>query len=656
MIKVIQSGLRNHFSIGKRSWIIKAAAAAGLCLLSVFLLYVFGELYDRPAPDEYRLHGEFTGSTPLVREGDILTYEFICPYDTLRNLELFLDRQGGAPMALYVVRLFDAASGELIAQVSDFNTTTCGDSVNVLPVQTVGLAGKVIRLELTLGRTTEQTYSAFYLEPPGEHDETVYFNGTALEGALALNLNQAPTGQAATYKVLLVLLGLAILGALILLGRDHAINAAVLILTFGLFISVLNPIGDSPDEEAHFIRADTVRQGMLFTTADTPVTVDGGIYELMELRDLSTYNFAKFSDASYYKIRSGTERASTTAGTAASYIFLGYLAPAAGLAIGNAFHLPAMVTVYLCRALNVLQYAALCFAAIKLAPRYKRTFSLLCCFPLCVYLAASFNTDGLTYGLCFLSAAYLLRLMDCGVRRTGVKQMAFYCAVALALALTKISYIAFLPLLFAIPKENFKNKRGRLAALGLVLFAAAAAAVWLALSGAHGLRVIDGADSGQQLLFLITHPGQAFNIFLSSFFNNWTTLYQQAFTLGWLYYNFSYVGMLFPFVLWFCLHGEQQGSILVRQSQRGWVFFCLSGVLVLTYLAMYISSNPVGSASVVGIQGRYFVGLIALLPPLLALPGRCAENTKHHFTLAYPFWATAFLVICISTITLRHYM
>lgn len=656
MIKVIQDGLRDHFSIGKRGWIIKAAAAAGLCLLSVFLLYVFGELYDRPSAEEYRIHGELAGSTPLIQEGDTLTYDFVCPYDTLRNLELFLDRKGGAPMALYVVRLFDTASGELIAQVSDFNTTTCGDSVNVLPTQTVGLRGKSIRLELTLGRTTEQTYCGFYLEEPEENGEVAHLNGIPLDGALALNLNRAPTGQTDTYKILLILLGAAVLGALTLLGRDHAINAVVLIITFGFFISVLNPIGDSPDEEAHFIRADTVRQGMLFTTADTPVEVDGGVYTLMELRDLTTYNFVKFSDASYYTIRSGIDHATTIAGTAASYIFLGYLVPAAGLAIGNMFHLPAMITIYLCRALNVLQYAALCFAAIKLTLRYKRTFALLCCFPLCVYLAASFNTDGLTYGLCFLSVAYLLRLIDCGAHHTGIKQTALYCAIALVLSLTKISYIAFLPLLFAIPKENFKSKKSRIAAWAFLFLAAAIATVWLVLSGAHGLRVIDGTDSRQQLYFLMTHPGRALNIFFSSFFNNWTTLYQQGFTLGWLYYNFSYVGMIFPFVVWFCLLGEQQGSILTRWSQRAWVFLCLFGVLTLTYLAMYISSNPVGSTSVVGIQGRYFVGLIALVPPLLALPGERMEGSRDRSTLAYPLWSAAFLVICVSTITLRHYM
>ena len=77
--------------------------------------------------------------------------------------------------------------------------------------------------------------------------------------------------------VLLILLAMCIAGVVLLLGRQPALNAVVIILAFGFFMCVLNPINDSPDEGAHYIRAETVAQGRLFTSALTPVEVDQNI-------------------------------------------------------------------------------------------------------------------------------------------------------------------------------------------------------------------------------------------------------------------------------------------------------------------------------------------------------------------------------------------
>lgn len=648
----IKNALKEHFSLSKKTWICKGAAAAGIFLLSVFLIYVFGQLYDRPAADEYFSHTPAGVSTPAVTEGDTLSQSFTSPYDTLREIRLSLDRLGGAPSVMYVVRVYE--NDELL-RVLDFKTQQVADTFNILDTPITGAKGKTYRLDITVGRTTENASAAFQGMTPQDGWGSAVLNGEELGLSLAVDLNAPPTGQASTYVVLLVLLGLCIAGVVLLLGKDPAVNAAVIILAFGFFLCVLNPINDSPDEGAHYIRAETVAQGRLFTSATTPVEVDENINKLMDMRDLEKYQFAKFSDAGYYSMRAGDGVTEVASGTAASYIFYGYLAPAAGLLMAKLLHLPAMTAIFLCRMLNILLYAGLCFAAIRIAPRFKTAFSFFTCFPLCVYLAASFNTDGLTFALSFLLAACILRLCDAQDGSLGAQHIAAVCLLCLSLALTKIPFIAFAILPLCIPKKKFRSSRHYALLWAGIFCVAAVAACWLALSGAKGLRVIDGADSKEQILYMLKNPFAAIHTVLGTFMGEWTVLYTQLFTLGWLYYNFSYVGLIYPFVAYFVLSGEElTEEKALKRWQKVIGVLAVLGASALTYLAMYISSNPVGATVVTGIQGRYFLAIIAMLPLLLGVPRE--KRARAQAPVTWALWSCSFLVICISNIILRHYM
>lgn len=644
--------LKEHFSLTRREWRAKAIAAACIFLLAVGMIYIFGQLYDRPGADEYLVYDATIGETPSIGEKDTLMQTFTSPFDTLRVISLSPVYADADVNVMYVVRLY--ADNELLF-TNDFKTQETTGKFNICPTPVTDAKGKLFRIEITVGRTTEGKSIPFDLMPDTEGFDAAMVNGQALTSPLAVDLNTAPTGQAATYKVILVLLALALLAAAALLGKKPVWNTLVLVLIFGCFMAVLNPVGDSPDEMAHYLRAEALSQGRIFTGATVPLDADKSLYTLFNDASTEKNQFYKFSDAFMYPLRVGDGTAQTLTGTSGNYIFFAYLASALGLRLARAMHLSAMVCVYLCRVLNVCVYAALAALAVHLAPHMKRTFAFMACFPFCVYLAASFNSDLVTFGLALVLSAWLYRLWCAPDGSVGLRELGIYALLAMMLALTKIPYIIFLPLVLLLPRARYRKKTYLWWSLGFLAAAGLVCLVWLALSGAAGLRPAEGANAGQQLHFILQHPARVVNTVLTAFFQDCLMLYQEWYTLGWLTYNFAWVGLFVPVVFFFLVTSEplEERSVLSTRAKTGMALLT-AAVVPLTYLAMYISTMYVGASTIIGIQGRYVLPCMTMLPLLLARPNPAPQRLMRPLTA--PLWNTGMLVVCISCIVLRHYL
>ena len=79
----------------------------------------------------------------------------------------------------------------------------------------------------------------------------------------------------------------------------------------------------------------------------------------------------------------------------------------------------------------------------------------------------------------------------------------------------------------------------------------------------------------------------------------------------------------------------------------------LLGIYVATNLILYLSWTSVGSATVAGVQGRYFCSALALIP-LIACDKFSIENTEEK-DFKFQFLALVFIVIFIITIMNRYY-
>lgn len=647
MSKIAKSFLQ-HFDFSKKELLRKAALWLCACLLLLSYVYVFGRLYDRPGENEYYLPAT-TGTTEPLKEGSVLTQTFVAPCDKLRALYLSFDASEATYSVMYLVTLYDE-NGEMVMQ-NDFKTAEATSPVNVLLSPLQGMQGNTYTLELKVVRTMEDDAARFVKMQGTEFAQNAVLDGQPMDAPIALQFNTPPAGQLATYKVVAALAVGLFAAILFFSGKTPALNTVVMVVGIGLFAAVLNPLGDVPDEHAHALRAQTLAQGKVFCYSDTLFEADANLEQIMTMGGQSKNTFARFSDAELYALPTGAEQVESAAGTAGNYFFLGYLASSLGVKLGTALGLSAMKCLYLARALNVLYYAALCGIAVAISPGYRRVLAFLACFPNSIFLAASFSPDGITIALGLISIALFLRLREKPQGEVKLWQTALWLAITGCMALTRIPYLCLLPLVLLLPKTAYSRKNGKRWVWLQLAAAIAAAGVWTMLSGLRGLRVIGGADAGAQLQFLLTNFAAGTNAVLGTMFLEIYALYKGFFNLGWNTYDIAWLGLLLPFVLMWLMQTEQPLAVSAKASAKPFLAaaVCVWGA---TYLGMYVTSNVVGAPSVTGIQGRYFIELLMLVPVVLAPFARGKKCWRYAGTGA----ALLMNTVLLGAILVAHYL
>ena len=152
-------------------------------------------------------------------------------------------------------------------------------------------------------------------------------------------------------------------------------------------------------------------------------------------------------------------------------------------------------------------------------------------------------------------------------------------------------------------------------------------AIWW-LVGARGLMLtrIPGTDVHEQAARLIAHP-QAFLTILSTDMHHRALAYYIG-LVGWIGWAtatlppWTYATAILGMLLAICI--RHPGEPTIARHTGVWQFALVAGSVVLVELALYLTWSPVGSPSIEGVQGRYFLPLLGLflfaLHTLLRLP------------------------------------
>lgn len=291
-------------------WIAMASFAA-------LFVYIFGQVYDRPRANEY-FAPKTTSMTEPLMEGDVLSQQITFPFDRIRSLWLYFGEAKTEHSVMYVVTLYDE-SGEIVMQ-NDFKTNENSSPVNILLAPISGVKGKTHTLTIALGRTTFQNAAPFVFMEQQDFALPAMLNDNALENSLAIQLNTPPNNNN-TFMFLLVLTALMLACVIFLLGKNIVWNTVLMVLAFGIFIAILNPIGDVPDEYAHFVRAEALSQGAVFSSATSTLESDITLRAFMQMGNSQKNTFARFSDAALYAQRAGQGSEVVQVGSAGNYFF-----------------------------------------------------------------------------------------------------------------------------------------------------------------------------------------------------------------------------------------------------------------------------------------------------------------------------------------------
>ncbi len=302
-----------------------------------------------------------------------------------------------------------------------------------------------------------------------------------------------------------------------------------------------------------------------------------------------------------------------------------YLPQVLGILVGRAFGGGPLVCYYAARILVMLAYALLVFLAVRITPVGKNLFMIVGLLPMSVALSASVGADAITNGIAFLFTAYMLKLSftDKGLPLTRNRLAAVFGLLAV-IALLKQPYLLLALLVLAVPAERFRKRGTRyLFVASALLFTLAVSAAWnipaIAIITAHaqytGSSLI-GNPAGQ-VGFIVTHPLDYLTALYNGIFRyplqaQGRGLFRQFIgLLGWLDLVFP---PFFYYLLGFFLLAQvilSQGLPHIPAKGRALVLLTSLATAVGVATAMYLV-NPVGSDTIVGLQGRYFTPLAPL--------------------------------------------
>lgn len=469
-----------------------------------------------------------------------------------------------------------------------------------------------------------------------------YYFGLSLGAILLLAVLLAGTVYAKTVKHQAVLLGVSL-------------------VCMGMLMSFVLPPLSVPDEQSHYLRAYAVSSRMMFQKyEDIP---DWNYYFHMRETDALHQTYLQnAADISYWfeGLRAKTDTTpviyrvgSTVMASTPSYT---YFFPAVGITIGRLAHANGCWTMLLGRLFNLIGVGALLAWSVYLMPFGRKYLSVLLMMPEVIYLAASFSYDGLNLALCCLYLSFLFRFLDSG-KNVGWKDLAKIGIPFVLMIPIKVVYALLGALLLLIPKgaktkQNRKLHKGVLAGIGAGVLLAALFIISrmkdmlkLLLSG--GSQAIGTENTPVSMGYILRYPMETFKFFIFTIYHNADDYLNGLFgefvgrDQSGDVFNIAYfptwmilvLGLLLAAALWserksngisaaVTAASEEAGQDRTASGlrfvwwQRLLVPLSMAAVVGATMVALYLSNNVIGDYTVRGIQGRYFLPLMLLLPAI----------------------------------------
>lgn len=454
------------------------------------------------------------------------------------------------------------------------------------------------------------------------------------------------------------LIGLAILlvfGSFgILYGIRHKKEphkvAFVIILLFGLLMVFFAPPMSFPDEAIHFARAESITEGVLY-----PVKTPNGYYiqdyffEMNQAKAGTTvimYDFNKPINDSW-----GYWPASTNTP------FYSYLFSALGILIAKCLDLSVIWTLWLGRLANLLLYGGFVYFAIKKAPVYKMPLLFMACLPIAVSQASSFSYDAFIFGCAIVMFAYFVYMYK---NKFETKDLTIFFIACLLMSLIKPPYVFLALSIFAVPKENFPSAKLQKYS-AIVTFAVFVIVImyfgnffnqFIGASQHTTDYVLNSRNASftAQMEYIMGNPtaiGTLMLFAVKSVFDVFvvnSTFYHFADFKGLILFNAIYLVFFAVFSV-----GYQHELNLSRKRR-----LILTAIVLLVYFSifgiLYCTWTPVGASYIVGIQTRYFVPMLPLIPLIVNIKHEKFENRDDLFlTLIIVFLAGLFLL------TVSHY-
>lgn len=328
-----------------------------------------------------------------------------------------------------------------------------------------------------------------------------------------------------------------------------------------------------------------------------------------------------------------------------SFEKISYLPMAIGYNFAKFIHLPFIICFQLGKIFNLLCYIFLMAYAIKILKAGKRLLTIIALLPSIVFLASEYSYDPAVFaGL----AIFIVHLVNLFLDKTT--KFNFKTCLIMILSITyacfaKAIYAPFIFLILLIPKERFQNpKQSKLVKTGFIgiMVFLLSLAILPALNGSTQSDPRgENTSASEQISLIVKHPLDYATVLNNTAVSNFSYKLIGSETLESFSYmnpqesvdpatpasvfdkdrtNFYYILLI---LLIFVFLTDNKDNRLTKK-QRLFGIGTILFIILLIWSALYLSFTPVGSNTIEGVQGRYFLPL--LFPLLFFLQPKNLQN------------------------------
>jgi len=454
--------------------------------------------------------------------------------------------------------------------------------------------------------------------------------------------------------VIIALLYLGILWAFFYLRRKQVPLEKIFLLLaipLGVLFIIFLPPGESPDEIMHFKRAYSITEGYFIAEtyddfghagAKLPSGFQTSLVETPEPGAYATV-IKRLSEPV------SSETSYVPFNNTALYYWLSYLPQVVGVLFGKAVGASLELIAYFAEIVDFIVWLVLIYFSIKLIPKFKQLLLFFSLLPITLQEATSLAPDALAIGLGLFLTSYVCYLIYTRQTRLKPLEIALLYLLAILVGYCKIVYLPLVALYLLIPAKRFGSPRAKWIHASILIIALLALNLsWLATSSRFLVEFNAGVNPGEQLAGILHNPLR----YLMVLFNSLNTMGEFYLTsllginLGSFTFNLPTIFFFLSFVLLVLLFAQRDEAIKITPVERlvfGGVF-CLVALLVFT--SIYIQWSPVNLPFVDGVQGRYFLPIILLIPLTIA-PYARAKSTA----VSRPSLVSLNTIVCYALTT-----
>lgn len=404
-----------------------------------------------------------------------------------------------------------------------------------------------------------------------------------------------------------------------------------------IIISFLIPVGMMyafflapsyvPDEHAHIWKALEISQGKLITTKDEKGDAMESIptfFEENRIPKLTTYG--EFNEA----IREKTDYNDfvEVENPAKAYAPILYIASAFAFWLAKIIGLNGIMAIYLARLFNFIIFLIFSYLAIKLIPTGKWIIATILFFPITLQQAVSISADSILNSLALFYLCYTLYVCK-KADKINIWQKIMYVIIGIIISISKIVYIPLVGISLLLIGNKKINKKEK----GIFITISISLAIIFGILWFLFMQTYAGSDNTYNELNQVDLKGQVINIIKNPkilFVVIYNTIKDGLYLdsaignyMGWLNIETANI-VIYTFIMLFILSPFlEKGEVEYNKWEKIWGLLIYIGTYLLIILAAYLSWTTVGKDTVMGVQGRYFI-------PVMALPMLCLCNKERY--------------------------